>query len=128
MPVEGYHLSATFGMSSSLWSTTHTGLDFAAPSGTPLRAVANGVVIEVGYDSSCGNKTVLLLEDSTEVWYCHQTSQSVSVGDKVVGGELIGSVGTTGNSTGPHLHLEIRPSGAEPIDPYSALQTHGLQP
>ncbi len=128
MPVSGYRLTASFGMSSSLWSTSHTGLDFAAPSGTPLRAVANGIVTEVGYDGSYGNKTTLLLEDGTEIWYCHQTSTSVSVGDRVVGGQTIGTVGSTGNSTGPHLHLEVRPGSGGPVDPYSALRAHGLQP
>ncbi|WP_204163918.1 M23 family metallopeptidase [Nocardioides solisilvae] len=128
MPVEGYRLSATFGMSSSLWSTVHTGLDFAAPSGTPLRAVANGTITEVGYDGSYGNKTVLTLEDGTELWYCHQASMHVSVGDQVAGGDVIGTVGSTGNSTGPHLHLEIRPGGGGPVDPYASLMEHGLTP
>ncbi|WP_219924379.1 peptidoglycan DD-metalloendopeptidase family protein [Nocardioides campestrisoli] len=128
MPVEGYRLSATYGSVSGLWASSHTGLDFAAPAGTPLRAVANGTITEVGYDGSYGNKTVLTLEDGTEIWYCHQTSMHVSVGDQVVGGETIGTVGSTGNSTGPHLHLEVRPGGGDHVNPYSALLEHGLQP
>lgn len=128
MPVSGYRLSATFGLSSYLWSTVHTGLDFAAPSGTPLVAVANGTITEVGYDGSYGNKTVLTLEDGTEIWYCHQTTMDVSVGQTVTGGDVIGTVGSTGNSTGPHLHLEVRPGGGNPVDPYSTLLAHGLQP
>ena len=128
LPLEGYRLTATFGQYSGLWSTSHTGLDFAAPSGTPIRAVANGVVTSVGYDGSYGNKTVLTLEDGTELWFCHQTSSSVSAGQSVSAGDVIGSVGSTGNVTGPHLHLEVRPGGGDPVDPYAALVVHGLNP
>ena len=128
LPLSGYRLTATFGMSSGLWSSTHTGLDFAAPSGTPLHAIAGGVVTSTGYDGAYGNKTVITLEDGTEVWYCHQTSYLVNTGDTVSAGEVIGSVGSTGNVTGPHLHLEIRPSADSPIDPYSVLLDHGVQP
>lgn len=128
MPLSGYRISATYGLSSSLWSSVHTGLDFAAPSGTPLQAVANGTVTEVGYDGSYGNKIVLTLDDGTEVWYCHLSSFGVSVGTQVTGGDYLGGVGSTGNSTGPHLHLEIRPGGGGPVDPYGALLSHGLQP
>ena len=128
LPVDGYHLTATFGQCSALWSSCHTGLDFAAPSGTPIRAVANGVVTSVGYDGSYGNKTVITLDDGTELWFCHQTSYTVGVGDEVRAGELIGYIGATGNVTGPHLHLEVRPGGGDPVDPYQALVVHGLQP
>lgn len=128
MPLSGYRLTATFGLSSYLWSTVHTGLDFAAPSGTPLVAVANGTITEAGFDGSYGNKTVLTLEDGTEIWYCHQSTINVSVGQTVTGGDVIGTVGSTGNVTGPHLHLEVRPGGGSPVDPYSTLLSHGLQP
>jgi murein DD-endopeptidase MepM/ murein hydrolase activator NlpD len=128
LPVAGYHLTAGFGESSGLWSSTHTGLDFAAPSGTPIKAIANAVVTSTGYDGSYGNKTVLTLDDGTELWFCHQTSFAVSVGQQVRAGDLIGYIGTTGNSTGPHLHLEVRPGGGDPVDPYAALVVHGLQP
>ena len=128
LPVSGYHLTARFGDYSGLWSHYHTGLDFAAPSGTEIHAVANGVVTSVGYDGAYGNKTVITLEDGTELWYCHQTSYSVSVGQEVHAGDLIGYVGSTGNVTGPHLHLEVRPGAGDPVDPYEALVVHGLQP
>ncbi|MFC6344776.1 M23 family metallopeptidase, partial [Nocardioides hankookensis] len=128
LPVSGYHLTARFGDYSGLWSHFHTGLDFAAPSGTEIHAVANGVVTSVGYDGAYGNKTVVTLDDGTELWYCHQTSYVVNVGDTVTGGQLIGYVGSTGNVTGPHLHLEVRPGGGDPVDPYAALVVHGLQP
>jgi murein DD-endopeptidase MepM/ murein hydrolase activator NlpD len=128
LPLSGYHLTATFGQSSSLWSTVHTGLDFAAPSGTPLHAIANGVVTSAGYDGAYGNKTVVTLDDGTELWYCHQTSFTVGEGDVVRAGDLIGYVGSTGNVTGPHLHLEVRPGAGDPVDPYEALRVHGLTP
>jgi murein DD-endopeptidase MepM/ murein hydrolase activator NlpD len=123
-----YRLTASFGMSGSLWSSDHTGLDFAAPSGTPLVAVASGVVTETGYAGAYGNQTILTLEDGTEVWYCHQTSIAVSPGQQVASGQVIGSVGSTGNTTGPHLHLEVRPGGGDPVDPYSSLVAQGLNP
>lgn len=128
LPLDGYRVTATFGASSYLWSSVHTGLDMAAPSGTAIRAIANGVITEAGYDGPYGNKTVLTLEDGTELWYCHQTSISVSVGDTVRGGELIGTVGSTGNVTGPHLHLEVRPGGGDPVDPFTSLLEHGVTP
>ncbi len=128
LPVDGYRITATFGMSSGLWSSSHTGLDFAAPSGTPIHAVAGGVVTSTGYDGAYGNKTVITLEDGTEIWYCHQTSYLVNTGDSVAPGEVIGSIGSTGNVTGPHLHLEVRPGADSPIDPYSALVEHDVNP
>ena len=123
-----YHLTSRFGECSSLWSHCHTGLDFAAPSGTPVRAVANGTVTEVGSAGAYGNRTIVTLEDGTELWYCHQTSFSVTTGQQVRAGELIGQVGSTGNVTGPHLHLEVRPGAGDPVDPDSALVEHGLHP
>ena len=81
-----------------------------------------------GYDGAYGNKTVVILEDGTELWYCHQTTQYVSVGDVVTGNEVIGTVGSTGNVTGSHLHVEVRPGGGDPVDPYAAFQVHGVQP
>lgn len=127
LPLAGYRLTAVFGQY-GLWSSYHTGLDFAADSGTPLVAVARGVITSTGYDGAYGNKTVLTLEDGTEVWYAHQTSIYASVGDLVAPGDVIGSVGSTGNVTGPHLHLEVRPGGGDPVDPRAALVANGVTP
>lgn len=126
-PLASYRLTATFG-EYGLWSSYHTGLDFAAPSGTPIRAVTNGVVTSASFDGAYGNKTVLTLEDGTELWFCHQSAFNVSVGDTVRTGEIIGYVGTTGHVTGAHLHLEVRPGGGDPVDPDAALRQHGVTP
>ena len=128
LPVVGYHLTAGFGESSGLWASTHTGLDFAAPTGTPVLSVANGTVRSTEYSGAYGNRIVVALEDGTEVWYCHLSAFNVSVGESVTGGQQIGLVGSTGNVTGPHLHLEVRPGAGDPVDPMAALIAHGLQP
>ena len=128
IPPGVYHLTARFGQCSGLWSHCHTGLDFAAPTGTPIHAVANGVITEVGWAGAYGNRTEMQLKDGTVLWYCHQTSIAVKVGEQVVGGQVIGYVGSTGNTTGPHLHLEVRPGGGDPVDPYQALSVRGVTP
>ncbi len=126
LPVAGYRLTGRFGASSGLWSSTHTGLDFAAPEGTPLRAVAPGVIEETGYDGAFGNKTVLRLDDGTVLWYAHQSGFAASPGERVAPGQVIGYVGSTGNVTGPHLHLEVHQDGAQPVDPEAWLSEHRL--
>ncbi len=128
IPAGAYQLTARFGQCSGLWSHCHTGLDFAAPAGTPIHAVAGGVVTDAGWAGAYGNRTIITLSDGTELWYCHQTSYDVSVGETVTGGQVIGTVGATGNVTGPHLHLEVRPGAGDPVDPYAALIAHGLHP
>ena len=124
-PLEPVVLTARFGQY-GLWSSYHTGLDFNGNTGDEIHAIANGEVISASYDGSYGNKTVVRLEDGTELWYCHQTSFLVSVGDMVRAGEVIGTVGSTGHVTGSHLHVEVHPGGGDPVDPYTAMQQHGL--
>jgi murein DD-endopeptidase MepM/ murein hydrolase activator NlpD len=123
-----YHLTARFGDYSSLWSHFHTGLDFAADTGTPIMAVAGGTITEIGYSGAYGNRTIEVLPDGTELWYCHQNDFGTTVGATVKPGQVIGYVGSTGNVTGPHLHLEVHPGGGDPVDPYTALVVHGLNP
>ncbi len=123
-----YHLTARFGDYSSLWSNFHTGLDFASPTGTPIMAVAGGTITETGFSGAYGNRTIETLPDGTELWYCHQNEFGTTVGATVRPGEVIGYVGSTGNVTGPHLHLEVHPGGGDPVDPYAALVAHGLNP
>jgi len=126
LPAGTFRMSDSFGQCSYLWANCHTGEDFSAPSGTPILAVAAGVITEAGWDGAYGYKTVITHEDGTETWYAHQTQILVSVGATVRAGEQIGTVGSTGNSTGSHLHLEVRPGGGDPVDPVEALRVRGV--
>ncbi|EFL24363.1 putative peptidase [Streptomyces himastatinicus ATCC 53653] len=127
LPVASYTLTAGFGQAGDIWSADHTGQDFAAPTGTPVKAVSGGTVTQAGWAGSYGYRIVLKLDDGTEIWYCHLSSMVVTSG-KVSSGETIGRVGATGNVTGPHLHLEVRPGGGSPIAPLTWLRDHGLNP
>lgn len=126
LPVSGSQLTSSFGESGSLWTNNHTGQDFAASSGTPIKAVGSGTVKEAGWAGSYGYRTILELNDGTELWFSHQSSMNVSAGEKVSTGEVIGRVGATGNVTGAHLHLEVRPGGGDPIDPLAWMRGKGL--
>lgn len=95
---------------------THTGTDIAAPSGVPIESVKGGVVTISERGSSYGNYVVLNHGDGTSSLYAHMSSRAVKVGQVVKQGAVLGYVGSTGNSTGPHLHLEIRVGGSR-IDP-----------
>ncbi|GGY15164.1 M23 family metallopeptidase [Streptomyces anandii] len=130
LPTSSYTLTGTFGQPGSMWSSGyHTGLDFAAPTGTLIKAIHSGTVTEAGWAGAYGYRTILTLDDGTELWFCHQSSISVSVGQKVSTGEVIGRVGATGNVTGPHLHLEVHPNGqATAVDPMTWLRGKGLNP
>jgi murein DD-endopeptidase MepM/ murein hydrolase activator NlpD len=125
LPTAYVALTARFG-DSGLWANRHTGLDFNGDEGDPIYSVANGTVTAVGYDGSYGNKTVITLEDGTEIWYCHQSAVFVGLGEAVRGGEQIGTIGSTGNVTGSHLHLEVRPGGGDPVDPFTVFAAKGL--
>ncbi|MFC3573288.1 M23 family metallopeptidase [Streptomyces yaanensis] len=130
LPTSSYTITSTFGQAGSMWSSGyHTGLDFAAPTGTLIKAIHSGTITEAGWAGSYGYRTILTLDDGTELWFCHQSSISVSVGQKVSTGDVIGRVGATGNVTGPHLHLEVHPGGsAEGVDPMAWLRSKGLTP
>lgn len=130
LPTSSYTITGTFGQAGSMWSSGyHTGLDFAAPTGTLIKAIHSGTITEAGWAGSYGYRTILTLDDGTELWFCHQSSINVSVGQKVSTGDVIGRVGATGNVTGPHLHLEVHPDGqATGIDPMTWLRGKGLNP
>ncbi|MDX3762466.1 M23 family metallopeptidase [Streptomyces mirabilis] len=129
LPTSSYTLTSRFGDAGSMWSSGyHTGLDFAAPTGTLIKAIHSGTITEAGWAGSYGYRTILTLDDGTELWFCHQSSISVSVGQKVATGDVIGRVGATGNVTGPHLHLEVHPGGGSAIDPMAWLHSKGLNP
>jgi murein DD-endopeptidase MepM/ murein hydrolase activator NlpD len=124
-PVLNYNLSAHYGQSSYLWSNVHTGQDFSAPAGTPIRAVGDGVIISAAYDGSYGQKIEIRHADGTVTWYAHMSS-FVRTSGAVKAGDVIGRVGSTGNSTGNHLHFEARPGGGDPVEPMSWLRRHGV--
>lgn len=109
-PVSGT-ISSRYGVSSRIRKSTHTGLDIAAPSGTPIKVVADGTVISASYNGSYGNLVKVDHGNGVETWYAHTSKMYVSVGQNVNCGETIAAVGSTGNSTGAHLHLEIRING-----------------
>lgn len=125
-PMSSYELTGRFGDQSSLWSSgVHTGLDFAAPSGTPIRSIAAGRVTQASYDGPYGYKTVVTLPGGGEAWYAHQERLGVRKGQYVAAGQVLGYVGATGNVTGSHLHLEIR-YGDQPVDPAAVLAREGV--
>jgi peptidoglycan hydrolase-like protein with peptidoglycan-binding domain len=99
----------------------HTGLDFPAASGTPIGAAGRGVVGFAGWNSGgYGNLVVVRHRLGFETWYAHMSRIAVSVGQSVAGGSVLGWVGSTGRSTGPHVHFEVRLFGT-PIDPVPRL-------
>ena len=128
LPLASYHLSAGFGLTGPLWEAEHGGQDFGSYTGDQIVSVAAGVVTEVAYAGPYGLRTIVTLPDETEVWYCHQTSASVYAGEAVDVADPVGTVGSTGNTTGPHLHLEVRPDGGSPVDPMDWLRAAGLDP
>lgn len=126
-PISGdYRITATFGQAGSLWANDHTGVDLAAPSGTAVAAVAAGTVTFAGDAGAYGTRVQVLHADGTETSYSHMSRLDVIEGQVIEQGTVIGAVGTTGNSTGPHLHLELVPAGGDPVDPVAALLARGV--
>jgi murein DD-endopeptidase MepM/ murein hydrolase activator NlpD len=98
----------------------HAGIDIAVSSGTPIRACRGGTVMIAGWQGGYGNAVVIDHGGGMATLYGHQSALGVSVGEQVLAGEVIGYVGSTGNSTGPHLHFEVRIAG-NPVDPMPYL-------
>ncbi|MEV7772854.1 M23 family metallopeptidase [Kitasatospora sp. NPDC086791] len=107
----------------------HTGVDFAVSPGTPLLAVGNATVVSAGWDGAYGKEVVLRLADGHFAQYAHMSSLAVSAGQQVSAGQRIGLSGSTGNSTGPHLHFEIRTSNryGAVVNPIAYLAGHGVK-
>ncbi|MDT9686103.1 peptidoglycan DD-metalloendopeptidase family protein [Streptomyces sp. TRM76323] len=122
-------ITTPYRASGSMWSSGyHTGVDFAASSGSTVKAVGPGTVVSAGWSGAYGNEVVIKHEDGNYSQYAHLSSLSVSAGQTVGGGQQIGLSGSTGNSTGPHLHFEIRtsPSYGSDVDPLAYLRSHGV--
>jgi murein DD-endopeptidase MepM/ murein hydrolase activator NlpD len=122
MPTHGIFTS-NFGYR---WGVLHAGIDLANSIGTPIVAVSDGVVIDAGPTAGYGMWVKLLHADGTVTLYGHINTALVSVGQRVMAGDQIATMGNRGNSTGPHLHFEVLQGGTERIDPVPWLAKRGL--
>ncbi|MFE2352936.1 M23 family metallopeptidase [Streptomyces parvulus] len=127
-PVEAYELSAAYGSGGSRWANRHTGQDFAVPVGTPVRSVGAGRVVQVACGGAFGIQVVVEHAGGYYTQYAHLASAAVDQGDRVRPGQWIGQSGSTGNSTGPHLHFEVRvtPETGSALDPVPWLSQRGV--
>ncbi|WP_241523434.1 M23 family metallopeptidase [Mycobacterium sp. IEC1808] len=122
MPTKGIFTS-NFGYR---WGVLHAGIDLANSIGTPIYAVSDGVVIDSGPAAGYGALVKLRHADGTVTLYGHVNTTLVSVGQRVMAGDQIATMGNRGNSTGPHLHFEVLQGGTERIDPVPWLAKRGL--
>ncbi len=119
LPLSKKILTSPFGYRTSPISGKwkfHAGIDLAAPEGSDVFACKSGIVTTVGYNSTYGNYIIILHNEKKTSLYAHLSKTLVKKGDRVTTGQVIGLVGTTGASTGPHLHFEVRENG-NPTDP-----------
>ncbi|WP_424212211.1 M23 family metallopeptidase [Streptomyces sp. BI20] len=126
LPVAQHGLSAGYGQSGINWMSLHTGIDFPVAYGTPVMAATDGTV-RTQWNNAYGNMVMLTSPDGTETWYCHLGSYKIRSG-KVKAGDVIAYSGNSGNSTGPHLHFEVRPGSGSPVDPAAWLRSKGFDP
>ncbi|MBC9714156.1 M23 family metallopeptidase [Streptomyces sp. TRM66268-LWL] len=128
-PVETYELSAGFGSGGDRWANRHTGQDFAVGIGEPVRAIGAGRVVKVSCGGGFGMEVLVKHPGGYYSQYAHLASAAVDQGDKVRPGQWLGQAGTTGNSTGPHLHFEIRltPYLGSGVDPRKWLAERGVK-
>lgn len=110
-PVNHYWLSAHFGEPGPWASGHHTGLDFVAPQGTPVRTPLDGVVVAAAPAGAYGNLLQIRIGRDTEVWFAHLRRFTVAVGEHVTQGQVVARLGVTGHTTGPHVHFEVRTRG-----------------
>lgn len=132
-PVDKYTLSASFGLGGSMWSSKHSGQDFAVPIGTSVESVHGGTVVKAGGNGAgdgpaYGNAIVIKHSNGTFSQYAHLSKIDVRVGQAVATGQHIAASGNTGNSSGPHLHFEIRttPNYGTAVDPVAFLRSNGV--
>lgn len=123
-------LGTPYRKAGSAWSKGyHTGVDFAVPTGTSVKAVAAGKVVTSGWGGSFGYQVVIRHADGRYTQYAHLSAISVKSGQSVGGGQRIGRSGSTGNSSGPHLHFEVRtgPGFGSDVDPVAYLRAGGIR-
>ncbi|GGY51861.1 hypothetical protein GCM10010384_67070 [Streptomyces djakartensis] len=133
-PVKKYKLSASFAQSGGMWQSTHSGQDFAVPSGTKVVAAHGGTVVKAGGNGAgdgpaYGNAIVIKHGNGTYSQYAHLSKVEVRIGQIVKTGQEIARSGNTGNSSGPHLHFEIRttPNYGSAVDPVKFLRAKGVK-
>jgi murein DD-endopeptidase MepM/ murein hydrolase activator NlpD len=125
LPIKNGKITTPFGKVGKHWSSgKHTGVDFAVPIGTPVLAVADGKIVNANWGKAYG-KQVIMAVDGGFVIYAHLNAVRVKPGQAVKKGQIVGESGNSGNSTGPHLHLEYRNqqrwTGGTAIDPKDLL-------
>ncbi|MFD9246212.1 M23 family metallopeptidase [Streptomyces sp. NPDC059556] len=132
-PVAGYTLSASYNQGGAMWAHKHSGQDFAVPVGTPVKAAGTGTVVKAGPNGggdgpAYGNAIVVKHANGTYSQYAHLSKIKVHIGQKVLVGQQIALSGNTGNSSGPHLHFEIRttPNYGSAVNPAAFLRSHGV--
>ncbi|MFC9505897.1 M23 family metallopeptidase [Streptomyces sp. NPDC057002] len=133
-PVKKYKLSASFAQNGGMWQSTHSGQDFAVPSGTQVVATHGGTVVKAGGNGAgdgpaYGNAVVIKHGNGTYSQYAHLSKVTVNVGQIVKTGQEIAKSGSTGNSSGPHLHFEIRTTAnyGSAVDPVKFLRAKGVK-
>ncbi|MFF3839206.1 M23 family metallopeptidase [Streptomyces sp. NPDC001930] len=132
-PVTAYTLSASYNQGGAMWAHKHSGQDFAVPVGTPVKAAGAGTVVKAGPNGggdgpAYGNAIVVKHANGTYSQYAHLSKIKVHIGQKVLAGQQIALSGNTGNSSGPHLHFEIRttPNYGSAVNPAAFLRSHGV--
>ncbi|WP_077799052.1 M23 family metallopeptidase [Streptomyces sp. JHA26] len=132
-PVKKYALSAKFAQNGGMWAHKHSGQDFAVPLGTDVVAAHGGTVVKAGGNGAgdgpaYGNAIVIKHGNGTYSQYAHLSRIDVRIGQVVKTGQHIAKSGNTGNSSGPHLHFEIRttPNYGSAVDPVAFLRAHGV--
>ncbi|MFF5158898.1 M23 family metallopeptidase [Streptomyces sp. NPDC000348] len=132
-PVKSYKLSASFAQNGGMWASKHSGQDYAVPTGTPVMAAHGGTVVKAGGNGAgdgpaYGNAIVVRHGNGTYSQYAHLSQVHVKPGQIVKTGQRIALSGNTGNSSGPHLHFEIRttPNYGSAVDPAKFLRANGV--
>ncbi|MFD9267294.1 transglycosylase family protein [Streptomyces goshikiensis] len=123
-------LGTSYRVAGSSWSSGyHTGVDFPVPTGTTVKSVGSGQIVSAGWAGAYGYQVVIRHSDGRYSQYAHLSALSVKAGQQVSGGQRIGRSGSTGNTTGPHLHFEMRtgPGYGTDIDPLAYLRGHGVR-
>ena len=123
MPIKNSVRTSGFGLR---WGRLHAGEDYAVPVGTDLASMSSGTVVFAGEEAGFGNLVKIRYWDGTVTYYGHMSHVSVSEGESVEPGQVVGQSGNTGHSTGPHLHLEIHPDDGAAVDPLPWLANHNV--